>query len=242
MKLFKLATLLLCTVSFGCGTTRSIKLISSPPSDVFVSSEFSEGYKKIGTTPIDVNLKEISGSEKFAYLSFEIEGYKGHRVILPSRYSQGSIEIELEKLQDIEEIKERLKENMSTQLDNWREQMRQQRANYIANIESERRRHKEEKAELESEFKENSLKIFNKVIEVQNALHLKKMAKAAKALAELRTYPAPESLLLTLEGNFEFINGRVKRALASYQRALTIDPTNSELEGVLKELRRIGMK
>jgi tetratricopeptide (TPR) repeat protein len=205
-----------------------------------VSSEFSEEYQEVGQTPVDVKLKDIASKDNFAYLSFQAEGYQKHRVILPSKYSSGSVEIKLEKLQDLEELKARLQENFETQLSALKEQMQQQRADYVARIESEQRLYNEEKNRMEVEFQENSLEIFNRVIEVQNALHMKRMAKAAKALAELRSYPAPESLLLTLEGNFEFINGRVRRALASYQRALDLDPTNVELEGILRKLKRVS--
>jgi len=231
--------------------SKSVKLVSDPPAEVFVSSEFSEEYKSVGQTPIDVNLKEIASKDKFAYLSFQKEGYQKHRVILPSKYSAGTVEIRLEELRNLDSLKEQLQENFNSQLDSLKQQMQSQREEYIAKLESANRTSEEEKIRLNSlfeeerdnllvQFEEDSLKIFNKVIEVQNALNLKKMAKAAKALAELRTSPAPESLLLTLEGNFEYINGRVRRALASYQRALDLDPTNVELEGVLKKLKRVS--
>lgn len=218
--------------------SKSVNLVSEPPSEVFIGSDFSEDYEKIGQTPVKIKLKDYSAKDKFAYLSFKAEGYQGQRVVLPAKYSSGSVEVKLEKLQDLKEIEERLKANFDTQLNALKQQMESQREEYFAKIEAEKRLFDEEKLRIKDEFSQDSLEIFNRVIEVQNALNLKKMAKAAKALAELRTYPAPESLLLTLEGNFEFINGRVRRALASYQRALDIDPGNVELEGVLRKLKR----
>jgi len=82
-------------------------------------------------------------------------------------------------------------------------------------------------------------KIFNKTFEIQNALQLKRLSKAGKALAELKGFNPPEGLFLTLEGNFEFLNGRMNKALASYKRAMDVDPSNLELVSIVKKLEKV---
>ncbi|MGH1468444.1 MAG: tetratricopeptide repeat protein [Bdellovibrionales bacterium] len=211
----------------GCAS-KKIQLVSEPPATVYVSSDFSSEFTELGTTPMHMKLKDHASGDGFTYLALKAEGHDSYRVVLPVEYSAGTVEVVLNRNEKVKDIEERIKASFGAEMSVLKQQVSEQRL-----------AHAEEKDKMKSEFKGRSNEIFHKVMEVQNALHIKRLPKAAKALAELRALDAPEGLLLTLEGNFEFISGRPRRALASYKRALDIDPTNMELAGILKELKGI---
>ncbi len=211
----------------GCAS-KKIQLVSEPPATVYVSSDFSSEFTELGQTPLDIKLKDHSEGGGFTYLAFKADGHDSYRVVLPTAYSAGTVEIKLNENEKVKDIEERMKASFGAEVNVLKQQVNQQRT-----------AHSEEKEKMEDDFKGRSNAIFHKVMEIQNALHIKRLPKAAKALAELRSLDAPEGLILTLEGNFEFISGKPRRALASYTRALDIDPTNVELAGILKELKKV---
>lgn len=222
----------------GCAS-KKIQLVSEPPSTVFVSSDLSSEFTEIGKTPLDIVLKDHASNDKFTYLAFKAEGYDSYRVVLPSAYSTGTVEIKLNENEKVKDIEERMSASFNAQMSVLKDQVLQQRQIHAEEKDQQRQIHAEEKDQLEEDFKTRASETFHKVMEVQNALHMKSLSKAGRALAELRVLNAPPGLILTLEGNFEFISGRPKRALASYRRALDIDPTNVELAAILKELKRV---
>ncbi len=227
MNYIKKLNILSLVFTFGCAS-KTVKLVSDPPAKVFVSKGLSSEFTELGTTPLDVKLKEHASEDRFTYLNFQAEGHDGYRVVLPANYTAGTVEIKLNENEKVKEIEERVKTGFSTQMKVFKTQIAEQR-----------QKHQEEKDRLESTFKDRSNEIFQKVIEIQNALHIKRLPKAGRALAELKVLGAPESLIFTLKGNFEFISGKPRRALASYRRALEIDPNNVELAGILRELGRV---
>ncbi len=230
----------------GCASKRQLNLASSPSgATVYSSTSFSSEFKEIGKTPLTIDLKKEVSDDRFAYLSFKADGHDNYRIVIPSNYSTGSIEVKLNeqaKVTDEElkkEIEGEIREGYEAQNRLLKDQLQlaqnlaqQQKIAYDL-------QYQRLEEDLKKEYSTKSNLIFNKVIEVQNALHVKQLAKAGKALAEMKTLDPPPSLVLTLEGNFEFINGRINRALASYKRALDLDPTNVELAGVLAELRKV---
>lgn len=226
MRLNNVSAIFVFGLFLGCAT-KEVKIVTNPPAEVFVGSDFSSEYEKVGTAPVSIKVKDYAPNG-FAYISVKAPNYSDHTLVLPEAYSQGSIEVNLNKLEEVEKIEERIKTSFGAQVKVLKSQLALQKQNFD-----------EEKQNLETSFKGRSNSIFRKVMEVQNALHLKKMAKAAKALADLRALDPPEGLLLTLEGNFEFVNGKPKRAIASYRRALDLDPDNVELSGILKELKAV---
>lgn len=242
---FFLATLVIQVLLFSCATKREINIASSPSgATVYASTSFSSEFKEIGKTPIAVNLKQYAEGGQFTYFSLKNEGYDNYRMVLPSNYSTGTIEVKLNaqtKVTDEElrlQIEQKVREGYEAQNRFLKDQLEiSQKRNNQERIALELQYRKIED-DMKKAFKVKSNSIFNKVIEIQNALHVKQMSKAGKALADIRALDPPPSLLLTLEGNFEFLNGRINRALASYKRALDIDPTNVELAGILADLRK----
>ena len=230
----KLYSLLFLTITAaGCATSK-VQISSEPKSKVYVSSDFTSEYKELGETPIEIDVKKITDGNDFAFISFKAEGYDNYRVALPSKFSSGSIEVKLNEQEKVtdevlkKEIEDKVKASYESQISTLTELIKTQQEINAQKVVS---------LQTENDLKNN--RIFNKVIEIQNALQVKKMAKAGKALAELRILNAPESLVLTLEGNFEFISGKYNRAIASYTRALNVDPGNVELAGMIKDLKKV---
>lgn len=228
-----MTTTVLIFATFGCAT-KTVQLSSEPKASVFISTDFTSEYKELGQTPIELDVKKVTGDSDFAFISFKAKGYDNYRVALPSKFSSGSIEVKLneqEKVTDEElkkEIEDKVKASYESQISTLTELIKTQQGI-----------HEQKLASLKNENKLKNNQIFNKVMEIQNALQTKKMSKAGKALAELRYLEAPESLILTLEGNFEFISGKYSRAIASYTRALNVDPGNVELAGIIKDLKKV---
>lgn len=244
MKFVKNPLIFIFVFTTGCASQK-VNLASDPPAEVFVSSDFSSEFKSLGQTPIEVKLREVADDESFAYLTFKAEGHDNYRVVLPTNYGAGKVEVKLNPLDQVEDealakkIEDKIKSGYEAQIRILKDQLDQQRADFLAEKDNLRNEMDRIEKNLKEDFSSASNKIFNKVIEVQNALHLKRMSKAAKALAELRVLNAPESLVLTLEGNFEFISGKTRRALASYEKALAEDPSNVELAGILADLKKV---
>jgi len=222
----------------GCAT-KELKLASDPVAKVYVSSDFSSEFSEIGQTPLTVNLKDYADNDKFAYFSFRSDGYSEQKVVVPTSFTAGSIEVKLTKDEELEAIEERIKAGYEAQMKVMRESIESQRQVFREDLAAQRQDFIQEKEKMESSFKGRSNRIFQKVMEFQNAVNIKRLAKASKALSELKRLNAPQNLLLTLEGNFEFINGRFGRAIASYQRALDLDPNNVELSSILNELKKV---
>jgi|GEM_PF-3698264 len=238
-------TTVFLALQIGCASKRTVSFASTPSgATVYASTSFSSEFKEVGQTPITVDLKKYAEGGKFTYLSLKSEGHDNYRMVLPSNYSRGSVEVKLNpqaKTTDSElrlEIEKEVREGYEAQTRLLKDQLElAQTLNQQRKIALEIE-YKRKSEDIKKDYQAKSNLIFNKVIEIQNALHIKQMSKAGKALADMRALDPPPGLLLTLEGNFEFLNGRVNRALASYTRALDIDPTNVELAGVLADLKK----
>ncbi|MGH1467257.1 MAG: hypothetical protein ACRBBP_00035 [Bdellovibrionales bacterium] len=248
----------------ACAGAHKIEIVTNPKdTEVLISDRFVSDYKSIGKTPLVLDLKKNKVKGDFVYLSLRSKGRSSHNLVLPKKYAAGKINVNLKALEsgenpamnesvkrEIASAKEQLENNYqakienikyshSTQVQGLNDQLKMSQMlsmNQARMFEQEKRRLLEEHDEKN---KENMQKIFNKTFEIQNALQFKKLSKAGKALAELKSFDPPEGLFLTLEGNFEFINGRVNKALASYKRAMQIDPSNLELASIVKKLERV---
>lgn len=248
----------------ACAGKGKIEIISNPRgTEVLISDQFVDNYKSIGKTPVVLNLKKNKIKGSFIYLSLKAKGYSSYNLVLPKKYAAGKININLKAFSDGEGPE--MSEGMKREIASAKEQLKSTYQAKLENIEynhsarvqglndqikmgqmlsmNQARMFEQEKRRLLDETdeknKKNMQQIFNKTFEIQNALQLKKLSKAAKALAELRSFAPPEGLFLTLEGNFEFLNGRINKALASYKRALEIDPSNLELVSIVKKLERV---
>lgn len=246
----------------SCASKSKIEIVTSPKgAEVLISDQFVSDYKTIGQTPALIDFKENKVKGDFVYLSVQSKGYKHYNLIVPKNFSMGKIKVNLKSMDENDEavnrkvkrklasIKEQIENDFKSQLESAKyshatqmkglnDQLRLAQAltlNQTSLFAQEKRRIA---SELEEKTKKNIQVIFNKTFEIQNALQNKKLSKAGKALAELKSLDPPEGLFLTLEGNFEFLNGRISKALASYKRALTVDPANLELATIVKKLER----
>lgn len=246
----------------SCASKSKLEIVSNPKgAEVSISDRFVGDYKMIGKTPAVLDYKKNKIKGDFVYLSVKAKGYGQYNLVVPNKFSMGTIKVKLkasdqddeavekEVQRKIASVRDQIQDDYKTQLEsakynhtmqiqglNDQLRMSQMLSMNQANIfQQEKKRLVEE---MDEKNKKKTQTIFNKTFEIQNALQNKLLSKAGKALAELRQLDPPEGLFLTLEGNFEFLNGRVSKALASYKRALTVDPSNLELATIVKTLEK----
>ncbi len=248
----------------ACVGAGKIEIVTNPKdTEVLMSDKFVSDYKSVGVTPLTLDLKKNPVKGEFVYLSLRSPGRSPYNLVLPKKYAAGRINVNLDAVEngagsmmnenlkrEIASLKEEmdedykkriedLKYNHANQVQSLNDQLKMSQMlamNQSRLFDQEIRRALEE---ADEEGKKKMQAIFNKTFEIQNALQLKRLSKAGKALAELKGFDPPEGLFLTLEGNFEFLNGRRNKALASYKRALVLDPTNLELVSIVKKLEQV---
>jgi len=234
----------------SCASSKKIEISANPDgAEVFISDKFLGEYKSVGKTPMTLDLSKNKVDGRFVHLSVKAEGHDDYNLVLPKKYASGKVKLKLNALTEntdrglasdsnLEGQLEAMKYSHQREIQSLNDQLKMSRMlamNQKSIFDKEQRRVKKE---MEEEAKENMQNIFNKTFEIQNALQNKRLSKAGKALAELKGMNPPETLFLTLEGNFEFLNGRRAKALASYRRALKIDPSNLELITIVRKLER----
>lgn len=261
-RLYYILPLLFCVLC-SCASSNKLEIVTNPKgAEVLISDRFVGDYKLIGKTPavLDYEKNKIKGD--FVYLSVKAKGYKHYNLVLPNKFSMGQIKVKLKPSdQDDEAVDKKVKRKLASVRDqiqdDYKSQMESMKYNHATQIQAlndqlrlaqmlslnQSNLFNQEKQKLADELDEKNKKktqsIFNKTFEIQNALQNKRLSKAGKALAELKLLDPPPGLFLTLEGNFEFLNGRVSKALASYKRALNVDPSNLELTTIVKKLEQV---
>jgi tetratricopeptide (TPR) repeat protein len=256
---FILMVIFLCS----CASNNKLQIVTNPKgAEVLISDQFVKDYKSVGKTPAVIDFKKNKIRGEYVYLSVKAKGYNNYNFIVPRSYSLGKIKVNL-KAADLnnDAVDKQVQRQMASERqqikDDYQSQMESMKYNHDSQIQAlndqirmaqmmtmnqsslfgEQKRKIAE--DLDEKNKKKTQTIFNKTFEIQNALQNKKLAKAGKALAELKSMDPPEGLFLTLEGNFEFLNGRRAKALASYRRALIVDPTNLELATIVRELEKV---
>jgi len=236
----------------SCASRNKIEISANPDgAEVFVSDKFLGEYKSVGKTPTVLDFKKTKIKGKFVHLSVKSENFQPYNVVIPKDYSSGKMKVKLSPMgdgdqsrklasvsEDYEKKLDAIKYSHTREIQALNDQLkiaRMMALNQSKIFDEERRRFSKE---TEERTKKNVQRIFNKTFEIQNALQNKRLSKAGKALAELKAMDPPDTLFLTLEGNFEFLNGRRSKALASYKRALVLDPTNLELVSIVRQLER----
>lgn len=91
--------------------------------------------------------------------------------------------------------------------------------------------------EVETEYQKRYTSMIRSIFEVQTALGKKDLKRASGLLAEISNLKAPESVIRILEGNYNLINGQPQRALASFERALELDPSNSQVKTAVEQIK-----
>jgi tetratricopeptide (TPR) repeat protein len=228
----------ICIFSFiGCSTTSEIEVLSDPKSKVYIGDDFLSETKEVGVTPFKLNPK-MATEKDFLFLTFENKKFEKQKLVIPKNFSGGRIQVKLspkEKISD-KEIEERILDRLKKQ---HVEDMLRLKNDYQYDVERLKKENTDYYAKIEKEFNDKSNMIYRMVLSFQSALQMEDLNTANRYLLQLRKINAPASLMLILEGNYQYFNKEYKEAIVSYEKSLELNPDNIEMIPIIQKLKEM---
>lgn len=189
-------------------SSQKLKISTNVKAELYASNDFVSKGKKAGITPGEYDVANLSDGKDFAFLSVVSDGYHPYRLILPTNFSGGEIKIELKEQDKYTEAE--LKDKVEKSI----------------------------RDSLETDYNKRYAEIISKTLEFQSALAKRKLVNSARLLAEIKNLQPPEATLAILQGNFQYVSGQPRSALALYERALELDPANRQIKVAIGSLKR----
>lgn len=221
----------------GCATASQIELLSDPKSKVYIGDDFLSETKELGITPFKLNPKTATEKD-FLFLTFENKKFERQKVVLPKNFSGGRVQVKLvpkEKISD-NEVEERILERLKKQHS---EDLLRLKNDYQYDVERLKKDNLDYYAKIEKEFNDKNNMIYRMVLSFQSALQMEDLNTANRYLLQLRKINAPESLMLILEGNYQYFNKEYKEAIVSYEKSLELNPDNIEMIPIIQKLKEM---
>lgn len=230
-----LKVLILLFVS-GCATSQ-IEILSEPKAKVYIGDDFLSENKEIGITPFKLDPKKVSDKD-FLFLTFENKKFEKQKLVVPRNFSGGKIQVKLspkEKITD-SEVEERILNKLRKQHN---DEINRLREDYQRNVDRLRKDNSDYYKSVETKFNDKTNLIYRLVLSFQTALQMEDLNTANRYLSQLRKVDAPESLMLILEGNYQYFNKEYKEAIISYEKSLEKNPDNIELIAIIQKLKEL---
>lgn len=231
----------------GCATSK-VEVFSEPKAKVYLGDDFLSENKEVGITPFRIDLK--SATEKdFLFLTFENKKFEKQKLVIPRNFSGGRIQVKLtpkEKLSDAE-IEERVNEKLKKRHDesfrrlktDYESTLERLKAEHQANLDRVKNDTSKSVQDVEKSFVDKTNLTYRLVLSFQTALQLEDLNTANRYLNQLRKIDAPESLVLILEGNYQYFNKEYREAIVSYEKSLQLNPDNIELIPIIQKLKEL---